>query len=317
MSSDRLREQYDPVAMTDLLEKGGYTLVGWRAEKRIHPDIQVGVDYQKLPLNIQQKFFEGEWMAIPPDISERRPEVQPEVILIQSWVLQAKEGKKKAAPEQKKQETRPEQKKQETPAPKNEPECSLVPSVVQQGQAIQPSPTSVSLTAEIVRKYFCKNATDEEAFMFIQLCACRNLNPFTHEVYMIKYGQSASMVVGIEAFQKRAEQHKQYDGLKNGVIITTQTGELVYRAGTLCLPGEKLVGGWAEVYRKDRKEPTRIEVSLEEYIQIKDGRPTRFWEKMPGTMIAKVARSQALRQAFTTEMGGMYAEEELGDKVIQ
>ncbi|MCQ5063252.1 recombinase RecT, partial [Faecalibacillus intestinalis] len=64
---------------------------------------------------------------------------------------------------------------------------------------------------------------------------------------------------------------------------------------------EELVGGWCEVYRKDR-EPERVEVSLDEYVcKKKDGTVNAQWSGKPATMIRKVAVAQCLREAFTSE----------------
>lgn len=36
------------------------------------------------------------------------------------------------------------------------------------------------------------------------------------------------------------------------IVYDEETGELAYRVGAFYLNGEKIVGGWAEVYRKDK-----------------------------------------------------------------
>ena len=52
---------------------------------------------------------------------------------------------------------------------------------------------------------------------------------------------------------RRAEAHTSYDGMEAGIIVQNEeTGGISYRQGTLKLPGETLVGGYAEVFRKDR-----------------------------------------------------------------
>ena len=151
--------------------------------------------------------------------------------------------------------------------------------------------------------------------MFISLCRYSHLNPWVHEAYCIKYGSSpATMVVSKEAFQKRAEANPAYDGASSGIVIEDdQTGEVIYRVGTLKRPGETVIGGWAEIYRKDRTHSTRVEVSLDEYIGRKsDGSVTSMWASKPATMIRKVAMAQALREAFPSAFGGMYTAEEQG-----
>ena len=149
--------------------------------------------------------------------------------------------------------------------------------------------------------------TDAEMAMFMHRCASLKLDPFSSDVSLVKYGDApASIIVGKDAFLKRADQHPQYDGMEYGVTVVDQNGNLVRRKGTLLGVGGTLVGGWAEVHRKDRSHPTYAEVSFSEYDTGKSS-----WKKMPGTMIAKVAKSQALREAFPNVLAGLYEREEM------
>lgn len=175
----------------------------------------------------------------------------------------------------------------------------------------------IKLSLAIVKKYLVVgggNITDQEVKLFIALCSAQKLNPFTKEAYLIKYGTSpATMVVSKDVYQKRADKHPDYRGKKAGIIVLNQKGEIDYRVGTFYIPNvETLVGGWCEVYRKDR-EPERVEVSLNEYIgRKKDGTVNSQWSGKPATMIRKVAVAQCLREAFSTEFQGLYVSEEMG-----
>lgn len=164
------------------------------------------------------------------------------------------------------------------------------------------------LTLDDIKAYICPTATDQEAFMFLKLCQARNLNPFVKECYLIKYasGGPATMVVGKDAFCRRAEEHPQFDGYKAGIIIETD-GKLDYREGTFMLKNENLVGAWSEVYRRDRSQPFKNTVSRAEYDTGKSN-----WQKMPATMLRKVSLVQCLREAFASEFSGMYDQAEMG-----
>ena len=183
-------------------------------------------------------------------------------------------------------------------------------------QALIPAVPS-DLSVHTIKKYINDKATDEEAYVFLQLCKARGLNPFLKEAYLIKYDHvsAATMVVGKDAFMKRAELNIQFDGIQAGIIVdcgddTTMKKFDEERKGTVLLDGETLIGGWAKVYRKDHKYPTEITVSMKEFNTGKSS-----WKKMPATMIRKVALVQALREAFPSELSGMYDQSEMGVEV--
>ena len=177
----------------------------------------------------------------------------------------------------------------------------------------------VKLTPAIVKNYLVsgdkERVTDQEVAMFINLCKFSGLNPWLKEAYCIKYGtEPATMVVGKEAFMKRAESHPEYDGFEAGVIVfDPESGVIDHRIGTITVPGEQIIGGYAEVWRKDKSHSTRIEVSFDEYAgRKKDGSLNRQWAAKPATMIRKVALVQALREAFPSSLGNMFTAEEQG-----
>lgn len=176
-----------------------------------------------------------------------------------------------------------------------------------------------TLTPETVKAYLVSGNRDlvtmQEVVMFMNLCRFQHLNPWLKEAYLIKYSQNdpAALVTGKDAFLKRAEGEANYDGFKAGIIVQDEDGEIIYRDGSFKLPGESLVGGFAEVFRKDRDHGFRAEVSFEEYAaRKKDGSLNSQWSKKPTTMIRKVALVQALREAFPGTLGGMYSAEEKG-----
>ena len=178
---------------------------------------------------------------------------------------------------------------------------------------------SVTLSISYIKRYLVTGdpsaVTDQEALMYLMMCKANHLNPFNKESYLIKYGQQpATMVVGKEAYMKRANAHPQYDGMDDGiVVIVKETGEMIYRKGAITIEGEQIIGGWAEVYRKDRSRSTRVEVSFAEYAgRKKDGSLNGQWSSKPATMIRKVAQVQALREAFPDTLGGLYTADEQG-----
>lgn len=201
---------------------------------------------------------------------------------------------------------------QNTLAPKKE--TKIKNEIVFNANGIQ-----VRLTPDTVKNYLVSGDKDkvtmQEVVMFMNLCKFNGLNPWLKEAHLIKYGnEPATIVAGKDAFTKRAEGNPNFDGYKAGLILTDENmEEITYREGSFKLPNEVLVGGYAEVYRKDRDHSYRAEVTFEEYAgRKKDGTLNRQWASKPTTMIRKVALVQALREAFPGTLGGMYSPEEQG-----
>lgn len=166
----------------------------------------------------------------------------------------------------------------------------------------------VKLSYQIVRDFLTKGngqVSDQDLVQFISICKYNQLNPFLNEAYLVKFGQQpAQMIVSKEALMKRAEACENYEGFKAGIIV--QRGEEVLEIeGCFMLPSDKLVGGWAEVHRTDRKFPIVSKVTLEEY-----DKKQSTWNEKKSTMVRKVAIVQALRESFPTQLGAMYTAEE-------
>lgn len=154
------------------------------------------------------------------------------------------------------------------------------------------------LTVALVKKYLCKNATDEEAIHFIKLCLYQNLNPFIREAYLIKYGTyPATQVVGYEVFVKRARRNEKCKGFNSWICNDA------WKAGNKSAFAKVIIDGYVE--------PIQVEVDYDEYVGMKEGAPNKMWANKPKTMLKKVALAQALRLAFPEDLGGMYTVEEI------
>ena len=223
------------------------------------------------------------------------------------------------------------------PQPKPQPKVEAKPQPQQQVEvktqpAVQPQPQQqaklqvtdkdivtyevagqeVKLSYSIVRKYLTKgnaDVTDQELVQFISVCKFNKLNPFLNEAYLIKFKSArgdgnAQMIVSKEALFKRAEACEQYDGIEAGIIVL-RGDNVVELEGCFRQAKDVLLGGWAKVYRKDRRVPTVSKVNLSEY-----DKGNSIWNEKKATMISKIAKVQALREAFPSQLGAMYAKEE-------
>lgn len=167
-----------------------------------------------------------------------------------------------------------------------------------------------------VQKYLTNNVeiTDSEFNNFFQLCKANKVNPFLKEAYIVKYGSDpATIVIDYKVLQMSAELNPAFVGMKTGVIVMDKDGNAKEREGGFVLPNETLVAGWCEVSRNDRQTPTKCYAMLNEFRQVKkDGTPNKNWAGKPTFMIIKVAKAQALREAFPNMFGtNLYTEDEV------
>lgn len=170
-------------------------------------------------------------------------------------------------------------------------------------------------TPQDIKRYFDPQnlLTEKQVGQALSLIKGRNLNPLANEVYIVAYKNKDgytefSLIVSKEAFLKRAAKCKDYEGFEAGVVTVDKNGVMHERKGSLVLPGDTLVGGWARVYRKSFKVPIEFFVSREEY-----DKKRSTWNTMPATMIRKTALVNALREAFPEDLGNMYTEDDGGE----
>ena len=218
---------------------------------------------------------------------------------------------------------KPQPKVEAKPQPQPKVEAKQQPAVQPQQQAklqvtdkdivtYEVAGQEVKLSYSIVRKYLTKgnaDVTDQELVQFISVCKFNKLNPFLNEAYLIKFKSArgdgnAQMIVSKEALFKRAEACEQYDGIEAGIIVL-RGDNVVELEGCFRQAKDVLLGGWAKVYRKDRRVPTVSKVNLSEY-----DKGNSIWNEKKATMISKIAKVQALREAFPSQLGAMYAKEE-------
>lgn len=166
----------------------------------------------------------------------------------------------------------------------------------------------VKFTSQDIRERLCPNATDSELALCVELCNRQHLNPFTQDVYLVKYGNApASIITNYQVFNRRANKQPNYGGIDSGVVVL-RDGKVVKKKGSAVykIIGEQLIGGWAEVKFTDGKIPAYAELALTDYSTGKSN-----WAKMPGVMIDKCAKAAAWRLAYPGEFRGMYVSEEM------
>lgn len=152
------------------------------------------------------------------------------------------------------------------------------------------TPEQMKLITDVV----AKGATKDELALFLYRCQNMGLDPLKPgQIHFVKYNASSAgtIVVGIEGFRSIAHRSGKFSGIKRGVNRDEKGN---------------IISAWAEVYRSDWQQSAREEVPMSEY---NTGRGP--WQKMPETMLKKVAEAAALRMAFPNELGGVYEKAEM------
>ena len=146
--------------------------------------------------------------------------------------------------------------------------------------------------------------SDDTVMAYLVMARSMQLNPFCRDCFLVGYdsskdkGPEFSIIVAHQAFLKRAESHPEFDGMASGVIVEDEQGNMVDREGdflhgsfvpldgTMNGPtewrGDKLLGGWAIVYFKNRKYPVKRRLNL--HVRRKDN---AFWRDDTAGMIVK------------------------------
>lgn len=111
----------------------------------------------------------------------------------------------------------------------------------------------VELTLDFVKKYLVRGradlTSDQEVVFFMNTCKMQKLNPLVQgECYLIKYSEKepAQMVVGKDAYLRRAYDNPNYLQKQDGIIVQ-RGNEIIKKEGCCLYPGESLIGGWCRV----------------------------------------------------------------------
>jgi len=170
---------------------------------------------------------------------------------------------------------------------------------------------AIDLTIGTVKNFIAartrsgKTPSNQDIVKFMMLCKSRELNPWVGDAYLVGYdssdGPTFTLITGVQALFKRAENNGNYNGMESGVIIINADKKLEQRAGDLVLDSEELVGGWAKCYRKDQEHPTFDSLKFSTY---STGRSR--WKADPAGMIVKCFDDKT--EILTTEGFELFSE---------
>lgn len=155
---------------------------------------------------------------------------------------------------------------------------------------------------KLIRNMTAQGAPDHLFMAMIEIARVRGLDPLAKQISLINFGGQWQITTTIDGYRALAERTGAYAG--SDPAIFTESGEFL--ANGKAVPMTATVTVWKLVHGERR--PFSATVYWDEYY---GGDKNFTWNKMPRTMLAKVAESHALRKAFPTVLSGVYTAEEM------
>lgn len=166
---------------------------------------------------------------------------------------------------------------------------------------------------ELIKRTVAHDATDDELAMFLHIASKAGLDPLQKQIHFTKRGGRVVIIAGIDGLQARASREADFEGIVYGVVcqkdefaFDATEGKVVKHTYNAFADRGPIVGAWATVRRRGKLPFTAV-VRFAEYNQPS----SQTWKQMPHVMLAKVARSTALRLAYPEQFGGLYEQAEM------
>ena len=160
---------------------------------------------------------------------------------------------------------------------------------------------------ELVKRTVCKDATDDELQLFLNVCKRTGLDPFSRQIYAIKRWDSATksnrvvFQTSIDGYRLTADRSQRYVPGPRPTYTYDANGKLV--SAVASVKKQTSDGTW---------HTFEAEAFFAEYVGTnRDGVPTAMWLTKPHVMISKCAEALALRKGFPAELSGVYTHEEM------
>jgi phage recombination protein Bet len=162
-----------------------------------------------------------------------------------------------------------------------------------------------------LRQLGIHDAPNADLAVFFHYCKAHRLDPFSRQVTMIKRRDRGTdkwtIQTEIDGYRLISKRAANRDGQKISYMPTiwvdADLNEYEYwvaDAPPAMARVTVLVDG----------APFHGYAAFREFVQLKDGKPTSMWLKMPANQLAKCAEAQALRKAFPSDLEGTQITEE-------
>lgn len=154
----------------------------------------------------------------------------------------------------------------------------------------------------LIKRTYCKDCTDDEFMLFVNVCQHTGLDPTLKQVYAIKRktkdgNGSMTIQTSIDGLRLIADRTGKYCPGREPIFSYDKQGKLF--SATSFVKKRTRDGIWHEV------SATAV---VSEY---KPKYANDFWDTKTHLMTAKCAEALALRKAFPAEMSGLYSDDEM------
>ncbi len=167
---------------------------------------------------------------------------------------------------------------------------------------------------ELIKRTVAKGASDDELKLFLHLASRYDLDPFTRQIWFIKYGDDAHIFTGRDGFLHIAHRSGAFNGMNTTLREEPVPFEIKFynkrekRWEALKKPSQFVAV--CTVFRKDMEQPFKCEVWESEY-----STGQGLWPTKRRVMIQKVAEASTLRRAF--DISGLYLPEEVSENAVE
>ncbi len=150
---------------------------------------------------------------------------------------------------------------------------------------------------DLIKSQIAIGATNDELALFLNQCKRTGLDPLVRQIYFMKRGTKMTIQTSIDGFRVIAERSGDYAGQDEPEFITEDG---------------KLTCAKIRVYRfkGETRYCAAVGVAYMSEYKPQDGQAF-MWNKMPHTMLAKVAEALALRKAYPQDLSGLYTGDEM------